>query len=514
MKRNVYDQVGIFYNEGTVWEPIIRQEWVEGFLRQKAWQGIRDEKLKDTWYQLQNFIIYLNYADNDDLNEITSAEYGLAIEWLIEHIEDFKASLKCVRNFFNVLIDFYTYLFNKKNIANLEDLKNAADLISGGRRLNLVQTESMLNELRLYEEEIGNLTSFDSEISNDLGNVIAGATEGLMLKLGKYFHGEEFSEDFERALYLYIGPFEKMPEEAEDEFWLGFWDYFLFDYHLLRSDLKPLEYFNATNGEKLNPDEYRILQELLHAKFTVFYVNKIVNASSVECINLFTGETFSLPLLDFDYKVVKKLLFFGHIFPTGLVMINYLTSVEMSINLRRRIKEEVLRQKEIFTIQMPGATLGEFFKRHALLLRHTVGILITLSQVNVTPISQLNRTFPLIEKKRIPNQGVINILQDLTLAYGLSVHDQKLLEKMWDDFSQLNIIRVRKAATWAAAVFYAYTEINSINNVMVKELAKHTGITLASLYKNRIELDSALQLEAFDARYLSEEGFVISLFEQ
>lgn len=49
---------------------------------------------------------------------------------------------------------------------------------------------------------------------------------------------------------------------------------------------------------------------------------------------------------------------------------------------------------------------------------------------------------------------------------------------------------------------------------MVKELAKHTGITLASLYKNRIELDSALQLEAFDARYLSEEGFVISLFEQ
>lgn len=510
----MYDQVRIFYNEGTIWEPIIKQEWVEGFLRQKAWQGIRDNKLKNIWYQIQIFIIYLNYADNDDLNEITLAEYGLAIEWLIEHVEDFKASLKCVRQFFNVLIDFYTYLLNKKIIDDLDELKNAAQLIAGGRKLNLGQTESMLNELQLFEEEISNLTFFDSELSNDLGNIIADATEGLMLKLGKYFHGESFAEDFERALYLYIGPFEKMPDEPEDEFWLGFWDYFLFDYHLLKSDLKPLEYFNTTNEEKVSPDEYRILKELLHAKFTVFYINKVVNSTSVECINLFTGEVFGLPLLDFDYKVLKKLLFFGHIFPTGLVMINYLTSIEVSINLRRRIQEEVLRQKEIFTIQVPGATLDDFFNRHALLVRHTVSILITLSQVNVTPISQLNRNFPLIEAKRAANQGVIKQLHELALSYGLSLQDQRLLEKMWYDFSQLNIIRVRKAATWAAAVFYAYTEINSINNVMVKELVKQTGISLASLYKNRMELDIALQLQAFDARYLSEEGFVISLFEQ
>ena len=508
MIKNVYDQVRNFYEESIIWDPAIKQEWVEGFLRQKAWQGTSDDKLKDLWRQIQIFTIYLNDADNDDLNEITLPEYSLAIEWLAEHIRDFKVTLKSVRHIFSVLIDFYTYLFNKKIIDNLDEIKEAAQKITGGKKLNLLKSDSLLDELRLFDED------FDIELSKSFGSVIGDATEGLMLKLGKYFHRKNFTEDFERALYFYIGPFERMPEDVEDEFWLGFWDYFLFDYHLLDSDLKPLEYFNTAYGKKLNVDEHRILQELLNSKFTVFYVNKILNPSSVECVDLFTGEIFALPLLDFEYKSLKKLLFFGHIFPTGLVMINYLTSIEMSINLRRRIKDEVIRQKEIFAIQMPNATLEDFFNRHALALRHTVRILVTLSKVNVTSIAQLERSYPGIEAKRLANQSVIHLLHELVVVHGFSLHDQNLLEKMWYDFSQLNIINVRKPATWATTVFYAYAEINSIDNITAKELAEHLDISTASLHKNRKQLENVLQLHAYDARYLSEEGFVNLLFEQ
>lgn len=508
MIKNVYDQVRNFYDESIIWNPAIKQEWVEGFLRQKAWQGTSDEKLKDLWRQIRIFTIYLNDADSDDLNEITLIEYSMAIEWLAEHITGFKANLKSVRHIFNVLIDFYTYLFKKKIIDNVDEIKDAAQKITGGKKLNLIKSNLMLDELRLSEE------GFDAELSKDFDSIIGDATEGLMLKLGKYFHKKKFSEDFERALYFYIGPFERMPEEVEDEFWLGFWDYFLFDYHLLDSDLKPLEYFNTAYGEKLSGDEYRILQELLNSKFTVFYVNKILNPNSVECVNLFTGEVFGLPLLDFDYKSFKKLLFFGHVFPTGLVMINYLTSIEMSINLRRRIKDEVIRQKEIFAIQMPNATLEDFFNRHALVLRHTVRILVTLSKVNVTSIAQLERSYPGVEDKRLANQAVITLLHQLVVVHRFSLHDQCLLEKMWYDFSQLNIINVRKPATWATAVFYAYVEINSIDNITAKDLADHLDISTTSLHKNRKQLENVLQLQAFDARYLSEEGFVNLLFEQ
>ena len=510
MKKNVYDQVRIFYDETIEWEPIIKQEWVEGFLRQKAWQGLSDDQLKDVWYPIQIFILYLNHASNDNLDEITLPEYSLAIEWLVDHIADFKATLQSVRNIFEVLIDFYTYLLNRKTINNIDEIKKAAQQIAGGKDLNLMKADSIFDELGLFQNE----SAFDGEINNDFGHMIGEVTEGLMLKLGKYFHQDEFVEDFERALYLYIGPFERTPGEAEDEFWLGFWDYFLFDYHLLASDQKPLEYFNAICGDKLNADEHKILQELLHSKFTVFYVSKIVNPDMMECINLFTGEVFSLPILDFDYKTLKKLLFFGHIFPTGLVMINYLTSIVTSVNLRRRIKEEVIRQTEIFAIQMPEATLDDFFKRHALVIRHTVNSLVTLNKVKVTSTVQLERNYPVIEDKRLPNPKVIQLLHELVMVHGFSLHDQQLLEKMWYDFSQLNIINVRNPATWAAAVFFAYAQINNVDQIVAKEFAEQLHVPLGSLYKNRTLLDHVLQLQMFDARYLSEEGFVISLFEQ
>lgn len=513
MQNNVYDEVKIFYDEGFIAAPVIKQEWVEGFLRQKAWQGINDAKLKDSWQQIRNFSMYLNHADNDNLDEITLPEYSLAMEWLAEHIDGFKATLQSVRHIFQVLIEFYTYLFDRKIIMALDELKEAAQQISGGKKLNLIKADSMLDKLVLFEDDIENLSRFDFEMSEELGSAIGEATEGLMIRLGKYFHGDNFIEDFERALYLYVGPFEKVSEEVEDEFWLGFWDYFLFDYHLLESDMKPLEYFNAMCGEKLNADEYRILQELLNSKFTVFYINKILNPNSVECVDLFTGQIFNLPLLDFNYKTLKKLLFFGHIFPAGLVMINYLTSIEMSINLRRRIKDEVNRQKEIFKVQMPDATLQDFFDRHALVLRHTVRILVTLSKVNVTSLTQLERSYPIGEGTTLPNQAVIDLLHELTGIYRLSLHDKQLIEKIWYDFSKLHSAIVRKPATWAAAVFCAYAEMNNIATITAKTLAQRLEISAASIHKNRLQLEEILQLHAFDARYLSEEGFVISLFE-
>lgn len=509
MKKNVYDQVQGFYEEAIVWEPIIQQEWVEGFLRQKAWQGISDDKLKDIWKQIQNFVLYLTHFNNEDLDEISLVEYSFIIKWLSENVKGFKATLKPVRHFFKILIEFYTYLYSKKIIVSLDEITEAAREISGGKKVNLLQSEPFIDGLRLLEDTAD---SFDDKVS--FGIVIGEAVEGLMLKLGKYFQQQEFTEDFERALYLYTGPFDNVAEEVEEDFWLGFWDYFLFDYHLLETDLKPLEFFNTTSAERLNGDEYQILQSLLGSNFTVFYIKKIISQDLVECVNLFTNEIFQLPTPDFDYKTLKKLLFFGHIFSKGLVMINYVTSMEISINLRKRIKDEVMRQKEIFMIQEPKATLDDFLKRHALVVRHTINILVTLAKVNVTSIDQLERTYPIIEEKREPNKTVINLLHELVLEHGLSHYDESLLKKMWYDFSQLYAVTIRKSAIWAVALFWAYTQINGVNDIIVEELAQKAAISTTSIYTKKTQLYEVLQLQIFDARYLSEDGFVISLFRE
>lgn len=508
MKKNVYERVQAFYDEAIVWEPIIQQEWVEGFLRQKAWQGISDDKLKDIWQQIQLLILYLTHFDNEDLDEISLAEYSFIVTWLKENVSGFKATLKSVRHFFNILIEFYTYLHAKKIILNLDEIKEAAREISGGNEINILKSESILEGLKNIKETGG----FDDALP--VGIVIGEAVESLMLKLGKYFQQQEFAEDFERALYLYTGPFDNVTEEAEEEFWLGFWDYFLFDYHLLENDLKPLEYFNATYGERLSKDEFQILQSLLGSSFTVFYIKRIINQDLVECVNLFTNEIFQLPMPEFDYKTLKKLLFFGHIFSQGLVMINYVTSLEVSVNLRKRIKEEVMRQRQIFIIQEPGADLEAFFKRHALVVRHTINILVTLAKVNVTSLSQLERSYPVIEAKRAAQESVKNLLHNLVAEFGLSRFDEQLLEKMWYDFCQLSAMNVRKPMNWAMGLLLAYSHINGTVNMNADQIAEKMNISIASLYKIKVQLYEVLHLEPFDPRYLSEDGFVNFLFAE
>ena len=265
-------------------------------------------------------------------------------------------------------------------------------------------------------------------------------------------------------------------------------------------------------GRRLQLKNLQILDDLLKAKFTVFTVHRVINHEWIECVNLFTDEIFRLPYPEFEYKSMKRMIFFGHIFSRDLVMVNYITSVEISANLRRRIKEEAIRQKMIFEIQKPGASWIDFFDRHALAFRHTVDVLVTLAKVNVTPFDQVGRTFPQIESKRVPDKEVCAKFVDAMPEYGFSCHDQMLAKQLWHDYSQLTTVSVRKAGAWAAAVIYVFAQINSPEGISAEQLAEDFAVSPSSVYANRDKLYRILELAKFDPRYINEEGFVYSLF--
>lgn len=508
--KNVYDQVRVFYRDDVTWDPVIKKEWVDGFFRHQAWQGVNDETLRNLWRVLQMYITYLQYSAVDDLEEMTVQDYSLAIEWLSVNVSEFKVTLKNVREFFNVLIEFYKYLSGKKIIVEFAQLQRAAEDIAGGKKLNLLKAVIPENELGVIGYDSSQALP-RPELSGDMAKNVGETVERLMVKLGAYFQREDFNDDFDRALYLYTGPLDSVPDEGQEEFWLGFWDYFLFDYHLLSNDATPLTHFYQTFSEKLTVEERRILQDLLSAQFTVFYVHRVINQDWVECINLFTDEKFELPFL-FDYNALKKLMFFGHVFSQGMVMINYVTSIEVSNNLRKRIKEEVIRQKKVFSLQEPEASLADFFKRHALVVRHTIDVLVTLARVNATPANQLERTFPEVTECRQPHPEVMQLFEQLAPEYGFSFHDITLMKRMWHDFCQLDKVIVRKPPIWLAAILYAYSRINYTNNFSVENIAKSLGISSSGVHANCNRLYEKLALEAFDPRYLSEEGFVFLLF--
>ncbi len=503
MIKNVYDEVRQFYDQDVDGYTAVSRDLVEGFLRQKAWGGADDEELRDIWANLRMFLLYLQHTEADGPEAITYQEYSRVIKWLTSHVKGFKATLKPVRRFFNILIEFYRHLAVKKVVADTSELEQAAQEIAGGRKIKL------LDDRRLG---LGKSTAALTEEISDMVNDIV---EGLMLKLGAFFQRQEFHDDFQRALFLFAGPLNTLPDSEPGEFnlfWQEFWDYFLFDYRLLASDKTPLSHFAETSRSSFSPEERQIMDELLGARFCVFTVQRLLADDWVQCANLFTGEEFRLPRPDFAYKAMKNMLFFGHVFSRETVIVNYITSVETSANLRRRIKEEALRQKAIFEVQQPGATWDDYFARHALAFRHTVDALITLAKVNVTPFANLEREYPAIAERRAADMRVSELFGKVMPDYGFSRHDQVLVERLWHDFCQLSAVRVRKPGAWAAAAVYAYAQINSPQGIAAEQLAVDLGVSPSSVYANRDRLFKVLQLGMFDPRYLNEEGFVYSLF--
>ncbi|SCM79442.1 conserved hypothetical protein [uncultured Sporomusa sp.] len=509
--KNVYDEVRVFFDEEQEWDSAIKREWIEGFLRQKAWQGANDEELTDTWHNLQLFVSYISYSGDTSLDELSAVEYSLAVEWIIVQMEGFKPNLKTVKHFFDVLQEFYSYLAAKKTISDTHELKKAAAFMTGGKRLRFMEDEDEQGELSLKSP----LT-----IPKDIGRIVGEAVERLMLKFSAYFQQENFVEDFERALALYLGPLGQMPEdENDDEFWLGFWDYFLFDYHLLANDRTPLIQFHIDYSDKLAGEEQKILRELLGAKFTVFYVETIINQDWVECVNLLTDEKFRLPNPNFDYKLVKKLLFYGHVFlqqeDQDLIMINFITSVEISSNLRRRVKEEITRQKAMLELQQPGATWDDFVRRHANAVRHTIDLLATWARVNVTSYAQVERSFPQpVAGDKAVNTTVSELIANSMPKFGYSRHDAVLVQKMWQDFSGIAAVTVRKPAAWAAAAIQAFSQINNAEAELPADtLADEMAVAKSSISANRSKIIEVLKLEKYDPRYLSEEGIVSLLYD-
>lgn len=512
--KNVYDAVQMFYNDEINWEPLIKQNWVEGLLRQKAWQGASDEELRDVWQNLRFFIIYLAHSEHDSLDEITCQEYSLVVEWLAGGVPGFKATLKTIAHFFEILLSFYQFLQNKKIVRSIDELERAVRLLTAGKKIDAINSVPLeKKDLRFLDNDFNKAFGKTSDAGYDESKQDPQeAIEQLMVRLGSYFQQDQFNDDFRRALLLYTGPYEKIPDEAQEEFWLGFWDYFLLDYHLLANDKKALLHFHETSEEGLTSEEQRILHEMLSVQFIVFYVDRILNQQWIECVNLFSGEKFQLPCPDIDYKKMKKMIFFGHVFLRDTMLINYVTSVETSLNLRRRIRQEVLRQKAIFMIQHPEASWQDFFNRHSLLVRHTIDMLVTTAKVNVTPFEQMDRKFPSVIETCTPDNHVQKSFSKWMPKYGFSFYDIQLAQKLWHDFSQITEISVRKPDAWAAAILYVYSRLNSPHGIPAEELAQEFCTSTASIYSNKTRVHKALQLHQYDPRYLNEEGFIFLLF--
>lgn len=506
LMKNVYEKIQDFYRELSDYYPIITRSLVDGYLRQRAWQGLGYDELEEVWIVLQAFLRYVTYEEFVDLDKIVEDDYQNLLLWIIDDVKKDNDEEQALKDIFIVLKDFYAYLIKKNVLLSLDGLHNAEQKFSSVESLSLPNEMTM--GITIFDENFQESDLLIEDIADKLNLLL----ERLLSDIGRYFKGEKFIADFNRALSLYSGPFNAIPEDDGEEFWLGFWDYFLFDYHLIETDSKPLAHFYKMKQAELTHDEKHVISDLLQAKFTVFYIKRILNNSMVECVDLFTDEIIKLPMPDYGIGDYKKMLFYGHIYVNGIVMLNYISSISVSKILRKRIKEEILHQCELYKAQDPLAGIADFFKRHAILVRHTIDILVNLAKLNVVQPERLNVHF---EQNTIiddPDFNVTVLLQIMTKKYQLSIYDMKLLLKMWCDYSSLRKKVQDKAELIASAIFLIFIEMNGIHHINSDFFKRELNLLDSELNQQMHDIIETLELQEFDSRYLTEEGFVLSLY--
>ncbi len=504
--KNVYDAVRSFYEQDAAWEDILKYDWVEGFLRYKAWQHTDDGKLQNIWQQLLMFELYLAYADVP-LPDMQLSDYGDMVGWLDRNVAEFSLELPAVKSFFQTLLDFQKYLVGRRIIKPSASMSEAAKFITGGSALRLM--DGHLHDMKMPLAFRGFATP---DAPAPIYLKLDEHLQQLLLLLNQFYQKAEFIADFERAIFLYHGIMGWEEEELDsqkEDFWLGFWDYFLFDYHLIINDKTPLRHFYDAGDY---PAETRnLLKELISARFAVFFVKNPSNEDWLECEDLMTGQTFFLPNPGENIQTLKDLLFMGHLFSHNMVLVNYVMSVQVSLILRKRIKDEVTKQFSFYRVQEPQADWDAFFRRHAIAVRHAIDIFTTFSKLNA--VADVQMPEPIEKKGGSLDLKVIDILVQAMKNNAFSFNDQMLTVRMWTDYCSAVSVSARKPQNWAAGLVANFVLINSAFVVDYDYIANMFDVSESAVREYGNKIARVLGLQEHDLRYLNEEGFIMLLMK-
>ena len=502
--ENVYEVVSSFYWEEPDLEEIVPRREIERFLRKHAWQGDSEYDLLDTWYQVQVLLEYMLTISLTDFDEMTADEYSRAIQY-IEQQTDEPITLDEASDLFEAWHSFYEHLLDVKLIESIDALEEAQSRMTGSDELTYLETISLTDKINSMQ---GELVHADSE-PPEFNQFLAKMVDGLLLKMSAFFQQQQFIKDFERALYFYTGPFLDVVMKKDAAFWYGFWDYFLFDYRLIQSDRTPIMLFDAEMYDMLNIEEQRVMNDLKKVRFTVFYVKGSLDNGWAECVDLFTDETFALPKSElrsadsFDKKV-----YYGHIRTNGVVLVNHIVAVEASAAVRRRIKSEVLNQLALFRCSHPDATLSEFFSRHGCAVRHLMDILVSMRNVSVMSSAHLS----VMQSVDRDNAISLRLAKEIeAVVPTLSLYDKRQIGKMCTDYLARECHSLASDAVTITAMVGVYLELNH------DQLMKLRSVVMTEVDQEEVErrqsiIKEELSIVRFDARYLSEEGFIFSLF--
>lgn len=500
--ENIYARVERFYQAKPEADLVLPQRVLERYLRRQAWHGKHEQDLQPLLEVIATTLTLTVDLELDTLEALSVFDYQELLYRYQQQHPEFDFSEKATLAIFAKLKAFYSYLAEKYDVGELLNILTKAQ--------DSLYVDGVFTQppYRQPGDFYSSLEHREELSEADLAQLNVLLDE-LLQKICDYFQDGRFWRDLDRASALFFGPH----VASDDERMEGFWDYFLFDYHMLFTDDTPLHYYFDVERESLSVSEYDVLQDLLAAEFTVFTV--LDDSDEVlTCQNMFTDELIELPAPEGMVPDFMGCVCFGHVHAHGVMLMNYITALPASERLSKRMQEVVEHLFAMFRYQQPGATLKDFFVREAIVVRHALWIMSRFAQLALLPQhdyipAPLPKQAQLMHRYREEEQN----LRHLGMVMQFSAYAQSLLVKLFEDYCvQAKLHTHDEMQVIMPAAIMLFLDVNGVSFIKPDVLCNNFAISPAACRARMQKIAQTLKVNLFDPRYLTEEGFVNSLY--
>lgn len=505
--ENVYDLVAFFYDNDEEWNTVLQRGTTESFLRREAWSGRDDEELKQEWSQVMMLCLYLAHS-NCQLGDLSADDVIDAVAWCGRNINEFVLDYEHVKYFLEVLGRLFVFLKEKKDIMSSVAPQFAKEkLLRDDGTLAIIDNKG---EFLPGEYRREKLAVPDAPVKIFLN--IGESMEKLLQEMQVFFKKHSFEQDLHRALFLYHGLLsldEELPEDEENELWQCFWEYFFFDYHLLRDDVTPLQHFLWYG----NSDSRELLKEFAEVRLIAFEVKEMHDDGLYACKDFLTDEEYVLSLPLNEVEELKDTLLVGHIFYNNSMVMNHIRFLKTNKIIRKRLRELLKKCYNRYKIQEPLSSVQDFVARNAVLVTR----LIYSSGLYLPSDSVLESTAVVDYQPLSPEavkDEVTARIADIMQRQCFSRRDIILTGRMWYDFCQKDCETLHKhTEEWALGVIGSYIALNGVYSCTEQDiLDMGYGVLLGVFQKAKARIDEVLHIEWHDPRYTNEEGFIMLAF--
>lgn len=508
---NVFDLVNDFYTQDPEWNTVLQQSYVENFLRAKFWQGASDDQLTQCWDHITILCVYLGNAESY-LGDMSREDFIDCVGWCGRNVSDFSTTAANVAAFLDTIIDLYRHLAKKHIITSAKAPEEAKAKLLVDGKLQLMDSEG--NFLPKYERyNLYATPDLPAKIFLNIGE----AMKKLLDSMQNFFNDRKYHRDIERAAFLYSGILLSGVETAKpgtEEYAQCFWDYFLFDYHMLGDDKTPLRHFydklSQSAEEKPSNVSRDVLRELMQARLALFMVEGRNEEGTYNCRDFLTGEIYTMVLPIEDEMDTTDIVFLGHIFYNQSMVMNFVRGMIIPKSSRKRLHEIMENARKWMAIRRGGKLDWEgFLGRYAMFVRHVVMIYAAYVRMGGFGYqTQVKNYFP----AEILDDDVTELIGRMMRPYAFSANDIHLAQTMWADYQSLAGKHVRVPEVWAAGIIRNFIDVNGVYNYDVPRISEMChNVPAKSLCRTSNEVSSILALEDHDPRYINEEGLLLML---